>query len=127
MVRPHGYRVVAVAMQGCLHLKSGCTWTGDCVLLNPAYVDPAPFAAWRQVHVPPVEPNAADVLRVGAQVLIPSSFPVTAALLRHEGHEVETVEVSELQKAEAGVTCLSVIFDSHIVPAAVRPLVLPEA
>jgi len=126
IVRPHGYRVVPVAMQGCLHLKSGCTWTGDRVLLNPDRVDATPFQEWRPIHVPETEPDAADVLRLATRVLIPASFPLTAALLRHEGYAVEPIDVSELQKAEAGVTCLSVIFDVETLPAGLEPLLLTE-
>jgi dimethylargininase len=125
IVQPHGYRVIPVSMQGCLHLKSGCTFTGDRVLLNPDYVDPTPFAAWRPIPVPVTEPEAADVLRLATHVLMPDTFPLTAALLRREGHAVETIDVSELQKAEAGVTCLSVIFETDNLPAAARPLVYP--
>jgi hypothetical protein len=36
--------------------------------------------------------------------------------LRREGYPVETVDVSEFQKAESGVTCLSVIFEAEALP-----------
>jgi dimethylargininase len=43
-------------------------------------------------------------------VILPTSFPKTRALLEERGFRVRTVDVSELQKAEAGVTCCSLIF-----------------
>ena len=43
-------------------------------------------------------------------VIMPASFPKTRALLEEPGFRIQTVELSELQKAEAGVTCSSVIF-----------------
>jgi dimethylargininase len=117
LVTAHGYRVVPVPMQGCLHLKSGCTWVGDGrVLINPAYVDASSFQLYSPICVPAAEPAAADVLRLGDAVLMPDTFPLTAALLKREGYAVETVDVSEFQKAEAGVTCLSVIFEAEALP-----------
>jgi dimethylargininase len=41
---------------------------------------------------------------------MPASFPRTHELLAHHGYSVQVVDVAELQKAEAGVTCMSVIF-----------------
>jgi dimethylargininase len=43
---------------------------------------------------------------------MPSSFPITCAFLEKRGFHVRTVDVSELQKAEAGVTCCSLIFET---------------
>jgi dimethylargininase len=114
----HGYRVVPVQMQGCLHLKSGCTWVGDGrVLINPAYVDVSAFAKYSPICVAAEEPEAADGLRLRDCVVLPHTVPLTAALLRREGYPVETVDVSEFQKAESGVTCLSVIFEAEALPA----------
>ena len=42
---------------------------------------------------------------------MPASFPKTHALLEARGFSVRTIDVSELQKAEAGVTCCSLIFN----------------
>jgi dimethylargininase len=40
-----------------------------------------------------------------------AGFPRTTDRLRARGLDVRTVDVSEFQKAEGGVTCKSVIFD----------------
>jgi hypothetical protein len=44
-------------------------------------------------------------------VCIPASFPETARTLDRAGWHVLAIDVSELQKAEAGVTCMSLIFN----------------
>ncbi len=46
-------------------------------------------------------------------MIIPASFPKTRALLERRGFQVRTIDVSELQKAEAGVTCTSLIFNDE--------------
>ena len=59
------------------------------------------------------EPGAANVLRIGDTVLMPASFPHTEEILRREGFNIKTIDISELIKAEAAITCSSVIFDKH--------------
>ena len=111
-LEPLGYAVEAVEMRGCLHLKSACTSLGrDTVLANRDWADLAPFARARVIDVAPGEPAAADVLAIGDTVIVPASFPRTARTLDRAGWHVLTIDVSELQKAEAGVTCMSLIFN----------------
>ena len=50
------------------------------------------------------------MLAIDDTVVIPASFPDTARILDRAGWLVLPIEVFELQKAEAGVTCMSVIF-----------------
>jgi dimethylargininase len=109
---PLGYAVRAVEMRNCLHLKSACTYLGrDTLLANRDWVDLGPFGNVRVVDVAPEEPAAADVLAIGDTAIVPASFPETARILERAGWRVLPVDVSELQKAEAGVTCMSLIFD----------------
>ena len=108
-----GYTVEGVEICGCLHLKSACTYLGrETILANPNWVDLAPFAGCRVIEVARAEPAAADALAIGDTVILPASFPQTAGLLEQAGWRVMPVDVSELQKAEAGVTCMSVIFEA---------------
>lgn len=108
---PYGYAVQAVEMKGCLHLKSACSPVGDDVLLvNKSWVNAEQLGAFELLDVPEDEPHAANALWLEGVVMIPASFPQTRTLLEGRGLSVRTVEVSELQKAEAGVTCCSLIF-----------------
>ncbi|HLY16275.1 MAG TPA: arginine deiminase family protein [Bryobacteraceae bacterium] len=109
---PFRYTVQGVELQHCLHLKSACTYLGrGQILANRAWVNLAPFGDCRVIDVAPGEPAAADVLAIDGSVIIPASFPETASILERGGWHVLPVDVSELQKAEAGVTCMSLIFD----------------
>ena len=110
ILAPHGCSVEGVPTRGCLHLKSAVTaLDDDTVLLQPAWVDRAPFAGYRIVEVDPAEEHAANALRVGARVISPACFPRTHARMRAAGFEVVPVDVSELQKAEGAVTCCSLV------------------
>ncbi len=108
---PHGYQVSAVAVHGCLHLKSAATLVApDTVLCNPRWVDPATFAGVRVVDVADGEAGAANGLSVGERLIYPSNFPRTATRLAAQGLTLLLLNVSELQKAEGAVTCCSVVF-----------------
>jgi dimethylargininase len=110
---PFGYRVRAVPVRGCLHLKSAVTLVGEATLLiNREWVDAGAFANVEFVDVHPGEPHAANALLVGGAVIYPASHPGTAERLAKRGIVVRTVDVSELEKAEGAVTCCSVIFEA---------------
>jgi dimethylargininase len=107
---PFRYRIVPVEVSGCLHLKSGACWAGaNVILVNRQWIDATPFHGCKIMDV--AEPSAADVLPIGNTLLIPSSFPRTAEILEASGINVRAIDVSELQKAEAGVTCMSLVFE----------------
>lgn len=111
-VTPFGYQVIAVPMHDCLHLKSSVTaLADDTVLINTDWVDSSYFNDYRQIHVAPSEPHAANVVRIGATILMPACFPETQTIVQAAGYSVVTVDVSELQKAEGAVTCCSVLFN----------------
>ncbi len=108
-----GYTVKAVPVHGCLHLKSACSYLGEQTLLaNRNWIDPGAFGGLRIVDVPPQEPHAANVLAVGGTVLVAKSFPFTAALIERLGWKVRTLDISELMKAEAGLTCSSILLEN---------------
>jgi len=111
LVRPLGYEVIEAKAGACLHLKTGATYAGDNVLLyNRVAIDPAQFADVEALAVH--EPAAANCIRAADRLILPAGNPRTAAKLRDRGFPVIEVDVSELQKAEAGVTCMSLIDDA---------------
>jgi dimethylargininase len=107
---PLGYRVCDLTVGGCLHLKSAVTSLADDLLLvNPRWVDTSSFAGFACVEVHPLEPSAANALRLDDRVIFPASFPRTADRLAARGLRVLTVDASEVAKAEGAVTCCSLI------------------
>ncbi len=109
-VAPEGYTVRALPLSGCLHLKSAvANLPAERVLINPHWVDAGAFAPFGSVIVDEAEPAAANVLTVGGTTLVSSRYPRTAQRLRDAGFEIRVLEVDELHKAEAGLTCMSLI------------------
>ena len=112
LIRPLGYEVIETRLRDCLHLKTGATYAGDGVLLyNERCIDPAQFEGVEPLAVHSSEPAAANCIRAGDQIIMPAGNPRTTAMMKDRGFSVIEVDVSELQKAESGVTCMSLIDD----------------
>jgi dimethylargininase len=110
---PHHYEVIPVRVTGCLHLKSAVTCLGRQTLLaNRAWFDPAPFSGCEWIDVDPAESHAANALALGNTIIFPASFPRTRARVEAQGFDVTPLDISELQKAESGLTCSSLIFQA---------------
>jgi len=113
VLEPLGYEVIAVPVTGCLHLKSAVTYLGGNTLLaNRSWFDTTPFAGYDWIDVDPAEPHAANALALRGTVIFPASFPRTRARIEAGGFSVAPVDISELQKAESGLTCSSLLFES---------------
>jgi dimethylargininase len=109
LLAPFGYGVAPAPLTGALHLKTAVTAPdAETVLVNPAWTDPKLFGR-RVIEVPAHEPFAANCLPLAGQVFVQSGHPATAERLDAAGFSARLIDVSELAKAEAGLTCMSVI------------------
>lgn len=116
ILKPRGYEIVLIRVNGCLHLKSAVTFIGrDTLLANRAWIDPEPLDGFAWIDVAAEEPHAANALALGGTVIFPVSFPQTRARLEARGFHVTSLDISELQKAESGLTCSSLLFDAALV------------
>src|SRR5438309_10705558 len=107
----YNYEVIAVPVTGCLHLKSAVTHLiGTVLLANRACFDTRPLTGYEWIDVDPAEPYAANALALAGTIIFPASFPRTRARIEACGLHVTPVDISELQKAESGLTCSSLIF-----------------
>jgi dimethylargininase len=110
----HGYQVQPVGVTGCLHLKSACSYLGNnTILVNRSWIDAESLTGFELLDVPVEEPAAANALLLNDVMIMPASFPRTHALIEKRGFRLRAIDVSELQKAEAGVTCTSLIFNDE--------------
>ncbi len=97
----------AVTVERALHLKSAVTALPDGTVIgwDPVVDWPGAFPAYEGM---PEEGGAHVVLLDDRTLLMASSAPRTAELLQARGHKVVTVDISEFEKLEGCVTCLSV-------------------
>jgi dimethylargininase len=113
ILAPYSYQVLSVAVTGCLHLKSAVTYVGrNTLLANRAWFDTKPFAGFEWIDVAAEEPHAGNALAIAGTVIFPASFPRTRARLEARSFHVTSLDISELQKAESGLTCSSLLFEA---------------
>lgn len=106
-----GLPVYAAPVEGYLHLLTAVTRLDDDSLLAvEGWPLPAPLAGLKLLAAPPAEAYAANVLAIGARVIMPAGYPRVAAMLTAHGFEVLPVPMSEFAKADGGVTCLSLVW-----------------
>jgi len=106
----HGYRVEPVPVHGCLHLKTAVTALDDeCLLVHEDWIDAHALTGLQRIRVHESEPFAANALALGGVVHLSARWERTREILDRRGYRTRAVSITELEKAEAGLTCLSLI------------------
>jgi dimethylargininase len=108
LATPRGFSVVPVPLHRVLHLKSAVTALpdGTVIAADPSVLDTSPFPTMRTV---PEEAGSHVILLGDGTVLMAASAPKSAELFDDLGFDVLTVDISEFEKLEGCVTCLSVL------------------
>lgn len=107
----HGYRNVEVPAGSMLHLKSGANALDTThLLVVPELANHPAFADFERLIVPAAEAYAANSLWVNGRVLVPAGFPRTQMLIEDQGYETIALKMTEFQKQDGGLSCLSLRF-----------------
>ncbi|HIH00617.1 TPA: amidinotransferase [Thermoplasmata archaeon] len=94
-----------------MHLKSHVTYLGNNIVIATEKYAGHPSLKGREVIViPPGEEYAADTLAVDDTVLMASGYPRSHDLVRLAGFRVIPLDVSEMEKCDGALTCLSLLF-----------------
>ena len=114
LLEPLGHPCSSVDIRGesgLLHLKSGLAYLGDNrLVVAESLAGRAEFAGYDLVVVSSGEQYAANCVRVNNQVLVAAGYPAFTGKLRDLGYETITLEMSEFQKMDGGLSCLSLRF-----------------
>ena len=111
IIKPQGYEVIAVKIINTLHLKSVCTYLGNnCLLVAAGFFDIKIFSDYDIIVVPKEEEYCANCLVINGTVLIPKGYKVTKSLIEEKGFTVIELDMTEIEKADGALTCLSIIF-----------------
>ncbi len=95
-------------ISGLLHLKSGVAYLGNNTLIvSEALAIREQFRSYQLLHVDPGDEYAANCIEVNGRVLIAAGYPRFEARLRGLAYETIAVEMSEFQKMDGGLSCLS--------------------
>ena len=98
-------------MTTILHLKSGIAYIGDNTLVAmEEMAGNAQFDGFDLVRVSEAESYAANCVRVNNCVLVAEGFPGLTGELRARGFDPVILDMSEFQKMDGGLSCLSLRF-----------------
>jgi len=94
-----------------LHLKTGLGYLeGNNLLACGEFLSKPEFQKYNLLKVDANEAYAANSVWVNNTVLTPKGFPKTKALIESAGYKTREVDVSEFQKIDGGLSCLSLRF-----------------
>ena len=111
ILESHGLRASTVHLTEVLHLKTGLGYLeNNNLLVCGEFLDNAEFQQYKLLRVDPDEAYAANSVWINDIVLSPKGFPKTRTLIEAAGYKVREVDVSEFQKLDGGLSCLSLRF-----------------
>ena len=109
-----GYTSSLIDIRGVsniLHLNSGLAYIGrKQLVLIEALRGFKEFSGYDSVYLDSGEEYAANCLEINGKVLIADRFPATRRQLEHLGHQTIALDMSEFQKMDGGLSCLSLRF-----------------
>lgn len=107
----YGYRVSIVPLGGMFHLKCLVSRLGEnYITIAETFASNEAFAGYNKVIVDEDEAYCCNVLSINGRVLIPSGYPKTKQKIAKAGFSVIELDMSEFQKQDGSLTCLSLRF-----------------
>lgn len=111
IMNQYGYSVIEVPMGDLLHLKTGMSYLENNRLLLTAEMSEIElFSTFDKIIVPPDETYAANCIWINGTVLIPAGHPRTSKKIKKLGYSIIEIEMSEFEKLDGGLSCLSLRF-----------------
>ena len=114
MLASGGYTISFVDIRGLnttLHLKSGLAYLGDDrLVVTDELAGRAEFCGYDLIRIDSGEEHAANCIRVNEHVLVAAGYPAFENRLREMGYRMIALDMSEFQKMDGGLSCLSLRF-----------------
>lgn len=105
------YKATIVPLKEFFHLKTGITYLSDSLVVAAGeFINHPDFSTYEKIIVPPEEEYAANCILVNDYVLIPKGFETTNRYIQEAGYKTIELEMSEFQKQDGGLSCLSLRF-----------------
>jgi len=111
LLNSHGMTGSTIPLKEMLHLKSGvaCLENGNIVVAGELR-GRAEWSAYNEIAVDDDEQYAANCLWVNGTVLVAAGFPKIKRTIEKLGYPTIALEMSEFQKLDGGLSCLSLRF-----------------
>ncbi|MCK5168577.1 MAG: hypothetical protein KAQ75_01755, partial [Bacteroidales bacterium] len=107
----YNYDVFSIPVCNLLHFKTGVNYLGDNnLILHKVFCSKEDFNSYNKIIVDTNQEYAANSLRINDFVLVPKGFPKTKSQIEKLAYKVIEIELSEFQKMDGGLSCLSLRF-----------------
>lgn len=110
IVAPFGYTTMPITVTDILHLKTGVCYIGNqTIVATPPFACRPELAGHRKIETVHAEAYAANCLHINDHLVMAAGFPDLRYKLAQFGLPILEVEMSEFQKMDGGLTCLSLL------------------
>ncbi len=106
-----GFEATIIQLENFFHLKTGIAYLGNNkMVVAGEFVDHPAFDSYEKIVIGKEDEYSANCIRVNDYVIIPSGYEETKRKLNDAGYETIELDMSEVQKHDGGLSCLSLRF-----------------
>lgn len=111
ILEKEGYTAHIVPLKEFFHLKTGIAYLGDnTIVLAGEFSENSLFDGYKKIIIPKEDEYSANCILINDYVIIPDGYPNTKEKLEKNGYQVIVLPMSEFQKQDGGLSCLSLRF-----------------
>jgi dimethylargininase len=106
-----GMTASIVPLEEVLHLKTGLAYLeNNHLVISGEFLQNAEFNKFNKIEINAEDAYSANCIWVNDTVIIPAGYPRTKKIIVEAGYSVKELEMSEFQKLDGGLSCLSIRF-----------------
>lgn len=111
ILESEGFEATIIPLQKFFHLKTGIAYLGNNkMVVAGEFVDHPAFDAYDKIVINDADEYSANCIRVNDYVIIPKGYSETKRKINEAGYETIELDMSEVQKQDGGLSCLSLRF-----------------
>ena len=108
ILNKYGMSGSTISLNKMLHLKTGLSFLeNNNLIVCGEFINDSRFDQYNSIEIPESESYAANCVWVNEFVIIPTGYPITKEKIRNVGYTVLETDMSEFQKLDGGLSCLS--------------------
>ncbi len=111
IVDAEGFEATIIPLKEFFHLKTGIAYLGNNQLVVAGeFIDHPAFKSYEKIVISKEDEYSANCIRMNDYVIIPSGYTETKRKIEDAGYEIIELDMSEVQKHDGGLSCLSLRF-----------------
>ena len=108
ILKKYGMSGSTISLKKVLHLKTGLSYLEENnLVVCGEFINDSSLGGYNRIEIPEKESHAANCIWVNESVIIPLGYPTTKQRIKNAGYPVIETDVTEFQKLDGGLSCLS--------------------